>query len=77
MNIMKYINIPIFIISFALGIFAVYLFNPDNKKIIVYPTHENADLLQYRDKAGNCFSIKEEGVICPKGDEISDIPPQV
>lgn len=77
MNIMKYINIPIFIISFALGIFAVYLFNPDNKKIIVYPTHENADLLQYRDKAGNCFSIKEEAVICPKGDEISDIPPQV
>ena len=36
----------------------------------------NADLLQYRDKTGNCFSIKEEGLICPKGDEISDVPPQ-
>ena len=40
MNILKYINIPVFIIAFALGMFAVYIFDPDNKKIIVYPTHE-------------------------------------
>ena len=57
--------------------FAVYIFDPDNKKIIVYPTHENAHLLQYRDKANNCFSIEESNVICPsKKSDISSIPPQ-
>ena len=77
MNILKYINIPVFIIAFALGMFAVYIFVPDNKKIIVYPTHENAHLLQYRDKANNCFSIEESNVICPsKKSDISSIPPQ-
>ena len=77
MNILKYINIPVFIIAFALGRFAVYIFDPDNKKIIVYPTHENAHLLQYRDKSNNCFSIEESNVICPsKNSDISSIPPQ-
>ena len=77
MNILKYINIPVFIIAFALGMFAVYIFDPDNKKIIVYPTHENAHLLNYRDKANNCFSIEESNVIRPsKKSDISSIPPQ-
>ena len=66
-----------FISAFALGMCAVYIFDPDNKKIIVYPTHENAHLLQYRDKANNCFSIEESNVICPsKKSDISSIPPQ-
>lgn len=65
MNFLKFINVPVFLISLALGLFAVYIFSPENKKIIVYPTHENADILQYRDKAGNCFSIDEKETTCP------------
>ena len=77
MNLMKFINIPIFLISFALGIFAVYIFTDENRKILVYPTHENAEVLQYRDKTGNCFSIREESVICPAKESISEIPAQI
>ena len=76
MNPFKYINVPVFIISLLFGLFAVYMYTPDEKKIIVYPTHENADLLQYRDKAGNCFSIKESNVVCPNNGEISEVPMQ-
>ena len=32
----KYINLKIFIISFAVGIFCVYIMGPDIKKIYVY-----------------------------------------
>tara|TARA_B100000927_G_C16098955_1_gene322324 strand:- start:309 stop:467 length:159 start_codon:yes stop_codon:yes gene_type:complete len=52
------------------------MFTPDNKTVIVYPTHENVDLLQLRDKAGNCFSIHEKNVICPEKSELSSIPVQ-
>jgi len=77
MNIMKHINIPVLIVSFLVGLAAMYLFMPDDRKIIVYPTHENAHILQYRDKANNCFSIKEESVTCPKdSSQISQIPVQ-
>lgn len=74
---MKHINIPVLIVSFLVGLVAMYLFMPDDRKIIVYPTHENAHILQYRDKANNCFSIKEESVTCPKdSSQISQIPVQ-
>jgi hypothetical protein len=77
MNIFKYINIYVFLISFFLGLFATYIFTPDNKTVVVYPTHENAHLLQLRDKAGNCYSIQERNVVCPKQEELSTIPPQM
>jgi len=73
----KYINVPVFIISFAIGIFFVYLFVPDTRSIKVYPNPENVGLLQYRDATGACFQIKETVVACPKDDsEISKVPPQ-
>lgn len=76
-NIFKYINFTVFILSFAFGIFAVYVTLPDNRKIMVYPTHENAKILQYRDRTGTCFSIKETEVTCPSSEEeLSKIPLQ-
>jgi len=77
MNLFKFINIPVFIISFAIGVFAVYITMPDTRKIYVYPTHENVGLLQYKDKTGTCFSIIEEEVKCPENsNKISKIPVQ-
>tara|TARA_Y100000992_G_scaffold280747_1_gene228032 strand:- start:594 stop:830 length:237 start_codon:yes stop_codon:yes gene_type:complete len=77
MNIMKHINVPVMIVSFLIGLAAMYLFMPEDRKIIVYPTHENAEILQYKDKANNCFSIKEQNVTCPKdSSQISEIPVQ-
>ena len=75
--ILKFLNIPVFILSFAIGIFFVYIFVPDTRTILVYPTPENVGLLQYRDATGNCFHLVEKVVDCPKdGKNISKIPPQ-
>lgn len=71
----KYINIPVFIISFAFGVFAVYTTLPDTKKIIVYPSPENVGHIQYKDKANHCFRFNETKVACSK--KSLKIPAQV
>lgn len=77
MSLSKYIDVPVFIASLAFGLFAVYVTMPDLRTIYVYPTPENAALLQYRDKTGTCFSIKEKEVACPANkSEISVLPMQ-
>jgi len=77
MNLLKYINIPVFLISLALGVFAVYITVPDKKKIIVYPSPDNVSYIQYKDHADNCFQFKETRVTCPKNpNEISKTPIQ-
>ena len=63
---LKYINISVFIISFAIGIFAVYTTLPDKKQIIVYPSPDNVQHIQYKDKAGNCFQFVETKISCPE-----------
>ena len=63
---LKYINIPVFLISFALGVFAVYITVPGKKEIIVYPTPDNASHIQYQDKAGNCFQYRQTKTQCTK-----------
>lgn len=75
--ISKYIDIPIFIISLAVGLLIMYYSMPDLKKIYVYPTPENVDILKYRDKSGHCFSYRESEVPCPKNpNKIAKIPVQ-
>ena len=77
MNLLKFINIPVFIISLAFGIFAVYITAPTQRKIIVYPTPENVHILQFRDKTNTCFSPIQTQVTCPKNEsEISRMPVQ-
>jgi hypothetical protein len=74
---LKYINVYEFIVSLAFGIFAVYITTPDKRKIVVYPTHENAGILQYKDKTNSCFSVVEQEVKCPDNEkDISKIPVQ-
>lgn len=74
---MKFINLPIFIISLAVGLFFVYITNPDPRIILVYPTPNNIDKIQYVDKADNCFTYTTEKVQCPKDNSmIKEIPVQ-
>lgn len=64
---LKYINVFAFIISFSIGVFAVYVTVPDKKKIVVYPTPDNSNYVQYKDTAGNCFQFKETKTTCSPG----------
>jgi len=76
-QITKYVSLPIFIISFAIGIFFVYTTLGDSRKIYIYPTPENTDLMTYRDKASQCFAFEQKSVTCPTNPmEISKIPTQ-
>ena len=77
MSVFKYVRLDIFILSLALGLFAVYITMPDRRKIYVYPTPENVGVLQYKDKTDTCFSFKQTEVACPKNEnEISTVPIQ-
>ena len=77
MGVFKYINMPVFIISLVLGLLAVYHTMPDIRKIYVYPTPENVDILQYKDKTNTCFSLKQTEVKCPVNEkEITKISAQ-
>jgi hypothetical protein len=75
--ILNYISLPIFLISFAIGLLFIYLMGPEMKTIYVYPSPENVDKILFKDKAENCFYFEEENVECPKDESlISKIPIQ-
>lgn len=62
---MKYISIPIFIISFIIGMVYIYMSNPPTRSILIYPTVDNNNKFQYKDKADNCFNFAAKEEKCP------------
>lgn len=62
---MNLINIPLFIISLAFGLFLVYITSPRPDVIYVYPTPDNLEKIQYKDHADNCFIFNSREVACP------------
>jgi hypothetical protein len=75
--LLNYISIPVFLISFAIGLFFVYILGPEMKTVFIYPTPENVDKVLFKDKADNCFSFKQEIIECPKDESlISKVPMQ-
>ena len=55
----------------------VFITMPDNRKIYVYPTPENINILQYKDKTDTCFTFQQKDVECPKNEkDIFIISPQ-
>jgi len=74
----KLISIPTFIISFAIGIFFVYIFGPKNKVIYIQPNTENYNKYIIEDKAGTCFHYDKQIVQCPSDkSKITKIKPQI
>jgi hypothetical protein len=76
--VLQFIHLPAFITSFAIGMFIVYIITGhENRKILVYPTPENVELLLYRDNANNCYKMSQTEVPCPRDpSKISKIPAQ-
>lgn len=73
----NYISIPLFLISFAIGLFFMYILGPEKKTVHVYPSPENADKVLFKDNAENCFRFHGEHVECPKAEFlISQLPIQ-
>jgi hypothetical protein len=61
----KFIDFRIFLISLAVGLFYIYISGDNKKVIIIYPTPDNVDEYQYKDKTNNCFSYELNEVKCP------------
>jgi hypothetical protein len=75
--LLNYISIPVFLVSFAIGLFFVYVLGPEMQKIYIYPSPETVNKVLFKDKANNCFHFQEEAVDCPKDiSKISSIPIQ-
>ena len=72
-----YINIRVFIISLAVGLFFVYILGPDTKKVYIYPSPDNIEKILFKDDANNCFKYEPEEVTCPKDEsKIANVPVQ-
>ena len=74
---MKFLSVPVFLISLFIGLFITYISSPAPRVIYVYPTPNNTHLFQYKDKAENCFSFDHIEVDCAaQGDKIKNVPIQ-
>ena len=66
----KYIDIRIFLISLSIGLFYIYIAEDYKKVIVMYPTPDNVDTLQYKDKTDNCFTYNLKELNCPSDDNL-------
>jgi hypothetical protein len=71
---MKYISARIFLISFFIGLFFVYILGPNIKTIYVYPTPNNIDKFTLKNMYGECFKYKKNTVPCPSNGEYEVTP---
>jgi hypothetical protein len=56
--------IPIFLVSFVIGMVCVYFSPMEYKTVVVFPTPVNTKTIQYKDKAGQCFDFSARLVDC-------------
>jgi len=77
-SLSKFISLPIFIISLAIGLFVVYfVMKNEERKVFIYPNPENKHVIQYKDNTGMCYEFKETEVDCPVDEsKITQYKPQ-
>jgi len=75
--ILNYVSIPVFLISFIIGLLFTYILGPETKTVYIYPSPESVGRVLFKDKADNCFYFEEKVVDCPSDTGlISTIPIQ-
>ena len=74
---LDYISLSVFLASFALGLFFVYMIGAEEKIIYVYPTPTNSNTVQFKDGMDECFQYKPIITKCPLNPlDIKTIPIQ-
>jgi hypothetical protein len=59
---LKYLGV--FFISLIIGSFFVYILPLEYKTVVVNPTPDNLNKIQYIDKSDNCFAFSSTKVNC-------------
>ena len=62
---LKHINLFVFLMSFAIGLFFVYILTPPPNVVLKFPSPYNAGKITYRDKSDTCYVYKADQVACP------------
>lgn len=60
----KIINITAFVVSFAAGIFLVYMMEPAKQQVWIYASPKNVNEIQYKNQNQTCFKPKIEKAAC-------------
>ena len=72
MFLLDMIEPTFFFLALAIGFFLTYIFTPQPKVIVQYPTIHNTGKITYKDDSGSCYKYRHVVVPCPKNkDEIS------
>jgi hypothetical protein len=61
----RFVNQPVFVITFIISIIVVYFINPEPTIIYRFPNPNNAGKLAYQDKNKNCYKYEANEVKCP------------
>jgi hypothetical protein len=69
----KYIDLRVFLVTLAIGMLYIYISDEYKHTIIIYPTPDNINEYQFKDKTNNCFSYKMNEVKCPSEDKYHNI----
>jgi hypothetical protein len=56
--------IPIFLVSFVIGMVCIYFSPLEYKTVMVYPSPNNLKKIQYKDKSDECFEFSARLVDC-------------
>ena len=59
-----WINVMVFVVSFSLGLFLMYISKMEHKTVVVFPTLKTAPKLQYKTKDGDCVRYTAKAVTC-------------
>jgi hypothetical protein len=59
------LNPVYFFVSFAIGLFFVYIMTPPPEIVVKFPSPYNAGKITYRDKSDTCYKYKADSVSCP------------
>ncbi len=73
---LKFVSLQVFLISLTFGLLFVYLTRSDPTIIYVYPTPDNVNKVQYKDKANTCYQFDAHQVKCPLTMPVKNIPLQ-
>jgi len=66
----KFINPTVFIISFIIAIFIVYMLHPEPIKVYKFPNPENTGKYTYQDDNQNCYKYEATEVKCPSDPDL-------